>query len=173
MIRTCLSMAILLACSGCASVFHAPVQDMRIEARTQAGAMVPGADCQLSNDHGSLTMKAGQTAAVPRSAKDLEIVCTDARLQGADFYAQARVVSRANASMWGNLLVGGGIGAIVDHSRGTAYSYPTWIRLVFGKTLVFDRGDEKEGEPTLGSAAADTVGVRNVTSKPPGSAAQK
>ncbi|WP_295959458.1 hypothetical protein [Rhodoferax sp.] len=36
---------------------------------------------------------------------------------------------------------------IVDHNRGTAYTYPTWIQLVFGKTLAFDRRDEKEGHP--------------------------
>ncbi len=49
--------------------------------------------------------------------------------------------------MFGNILLGGGIGMIVDHNRGTAYTYPTWIQLVFGKTLAFDRRDEKEGHP--------------------------
>ena len=50
--------------------------------------------------------------------------------------------------MFGNIILGGGIGAIVDHNRGTAYTYPTWVQLVFGKTLVFDRTAEKEGQPT-------------------------
>ena len=34
--------------------------------------------------------------------------------------------------------------------EGTAYTYPTWIQLVFGQTLVFDRRDEKEGTPLEG-----------------------
>ena len=48
------------------------------------------------------------------------------------------------------IILGGGIGAIIDHNKGTAYTYPTWIQLVPGKTLVFDRSDEKEGEPVQG-----------------------
>ena len=32
----------------------------------------------------------------------------------------------------------------------TAYTYPTWLQLVFGQTLVFDRRDEKEGSPVPG-----------------------
>ena len=52
--------------------------------------------------------------------------------------------------MWGNIILGGGIGAVIDHNKGTAYSFPVWMQLAFGKTLVFDRSTEKEGRPTLG-----------------------
>jgi hypothetical protein len=62
----------------------------------------------------------------------------------------ARAISRANSGMWGNVILGGGIGAIIDHNKGTAYTYPTWVQLIFGKTMVFDRSAEKEGMPTLG-----------------------
>jgi hypothetical protein len=51
----------------------------------------------------------------------------------------------------GNIIFGGGIGAIIDHSKGTAYTYPTWLLLIFGKTLVFDRATEKEGQPVAGT----------------------
>ncbi len=54
------------------------------------------------------------------------------------------------AGMAGNIIFGGGIGAIIDHNKGTAYTYPTWIQLIFGKTLVFDRSAEKDGQPVLG-----------------------
>jgi hypothetical protein len=53
--------------------------------------------------------------------------------------------------MWGNIILGGGIGAIIDHSNYTGYTYPTWVQLVFGKSLIFDRADEKEGRPTPGT----------------------
>jgi hypothetical protein len=59
--------------------------------------------------------------------------------------------------MWGNLIIGGGIGAIIDHNKGTAYTYPTWVQLIFGKTLVFDRTTEKEGQPTLGTEPTNTA----------------
>ena len=51
--------------------------------------------------------------------------------------------------MFGNIILGGGIGAIIDHNKGTAYTYPTWVQLIFGKSLVFDRSAEKEGQPTV------------------------
>ncbi|MEY3286648.1 MAG: hypothetical protein RL500_1378, partial [Pseudomonadota bacterium] len=51
----------------------------------------------------------------------------------------------------GNIIFGGGIGAIIDHTKGTAYTYPTWVQLVFGRSLVFDRSAEKEGMPVLGA----------------------
>lgn len=81
-----------------------------------------------------------------RSSKDLDIVCKHP--ENPD--ASARAISRANAGMFGNIILGGGIGAIIDHNKGTAYTYPTWVQLVFGKTLVFDRNAEKEGKPALG-----------------------
>ncbi len=58
-----------------------------------------------------------------------------------------------NAGMFGNILIGGGIGAFIDHNRGTAYTYPSWIQLVFGQTLVFDRREEKTGQPLAGKPA--------------------
>lgn len=63
--------------------------------------------------------------------------------------ASARAISRASAGMFGNIIIGGGI----DHSKGTAYTHPTWVQLVFGKTLVFDRTAEKNGLPTPATEA--------------------
>jgi len=57
--------------------------------------------------------------------------------------AKGTAISRVNAGMFGNILIGGGIGAVVDH----ACTYPGWLQLVFGRALVFDRRDEKEGQP--------------------------
>lgn len=64
--------------------------------------------------------------------------------------AVGRAISRANARLAGNIIFGGGIGAIIDHNKGTAYTYPTWVQLVFGQTLVFDRRAENEGQPVVG-----------------------
>jgi hypothetical protein len=71
--------------------------------------------------------------------------------------ASARAISRANGGMFGNIVLGGAIGAIIDHNKGTAYTYPTWVQLVFGKTLVFDRSIEKEGIPTAGTEPVSTA----------------
>ena len=57
--------------------------------------------------------------------------------------------------MFGNIVLGGGVGAIIDHNKGTAYTYPSWVKLVFGDTLVFDKSNEKEGLPTRASTLAE------------------
>jgi hypothetical protein len=143
------ALAAAIACTGCASFVNDPVHPMKVETRTQAGANVTDADCRLTNDAGTYTLKSGDTVLVRRSTKDLHIVCS----HPANPDATARAISRASAGMWGNVIFGGGIGAVIDHSKGTAYSYPTWVQLVFGKTLVFDSNDQKEGLPTPSTEA--------------------
>ncbi|PPU03612.1 hypothetical protein [Xanthomonas arboricola] len=94
-------------------------------------------------------MKSGQTVQVRRSSRDLEVTCV---LPG-QRNAAGRSISRANIGIWGNILIGGAIGAIVDHSKGTGYTYPSWIQLVFGQTLSFDRHREDRGQPLQGDNA--------------------
>ncbi|MEY5028041.1 MAG: hypothetical protein RLZ63_356 [Pseudomonadota bacterium] len=35
--------------------------------------------------------------------------------------------------MFGNIILGGGIGAIIDHNNGSAYEYPSLIKIFMGK----------------------------------------
>ncbi|KQQ80221.1 hypothetical protein ASF73_02060 [Xanthomonas sp. Leaf131] len=102
-------------------------------------------------------MKSGQTAQVHRSSRDLDITCV---LPG-QRDASGRSISRANIGIWGNILIGGAIGAIVDHSKGTGYTYPSWIQLVFGQTLSFDRHREDRGQPVQGENAQGVVVAAN------------
>lgn len=155
---------VVIACTGCASVLNESTHPIKVETKTLAGDLVSGAECKLSNDYGQVTVKSGDTTQVHRSGKDLDIVCKDPK----NPEATARAISRANGGMWGNILLGGGIGAIIDHNKGTAYSYPTWIQLIFGKTLVFDRSAEKEGLPTPG---VEPVGSTTVQPQPPAATA--
>jgi hypothetical protein len=131
---------------GCATVVNETTHPIKVETLRADGTAVIGAECRVANDYGTITMRSGDTAQVRRSGADLDIVCKDP----ANPDAVARLISRANAGMVGNIIFGGGIGAIIDHNKGTAYTYPTWVRLVFGKTLVFDRTNEKDGQPVVG-----------------------
>jgi hypothetical protein len=149
--RALLAAAITAAMTGCASVLNDTTQGIKVETRTASGEPVAGAECRLTNDHGSIKMRSGETTSVRRSNSDLDITCVHP--QNAD--AIARAISRVNGGMFGNILIGGGIGAIIDHNRGTAYTYPTWVQLVFGKTLVFDRQVEDEGKPTPGTEPSE------------------
>ena len=146
MYKIILASAITMSCVGCASIVNETTQPVKLETADAGGKLINGAACKLTNDYGVVTTSSGNTAQVHRSNKDLEITCTST--ENPD--ATARAISRANAGLAGNILIGGGIGAVVDHARGTAYTYPTWVRLVFGKSLVFDRRAEKDGSPVVG-----------------------
>ncbi len=136
--------------TGCASIVNETTQPIKVDTKSASGEVVNGAECKLTNDYGVFSVRSGETTMVHRSNKDLEIVCKQANNPDAN----ARAVSRANAGLFGNIIVGGVIGAVVDHSRGTAYTYPKWVQLVFGKTLTFDRTSEKDGSPTPGDDGA-------------------
>jgi hypothetical protein len=142
MIRTMASVAaLLLLCSGCASVTQGTTHSLRIDTETAQGQVIDDVDCELSNDQGTTTARSGSSTIVRRSSKDLEIRCIKPGLPD----ASARLVSRANAGLAGNILFGGAIGAVLDHNSGAAYTYPTWVKLVFGEFAVLDRRDENEG----------------------------
>ncbi len=137
--------------TGCASVVNDTTHPLKLEAKTADGQLVTGAECKVSNDYGTVNAKSGDTVQVRRSSKDLDVTC----VRPATPDARARLISRANGGMWGNIIIGGGIGAIIDHNKGTAYTYPTWVQVVFGKLLSFDRRDEKEGSPMNGAEITD------------------
>jgi hypothetical protein len=131
----------ILACTGCASVTQGTTHSLRIETVTAQGQQLDGADCTLANDQGTTIAKSGTSTQVRRSSKDLEVSCAAAGLPD----AKGRLVSRANAGLAGNIIIGGAVGAVIDHNTGAAYTYPGWVRLVFGEFNVFDRRDEREG----------------------------
>lgn len=159
------SARILLVCifacaalaSGCASITGSEIQHIAIETMDRNGAPVSGADCNLTNNRGSWKVKSPGQAAVSRSAEDLNVHC---RAEDHD-PGMARAVSRANAGMFGNIIFGGGIGAIIDHNKGTAYDYPELIRVVFGSSRVFDRNDPAvpTAAPNPAAAAATAPGA--------------
>lgn len=152
MVRWVLAASAVCVMSGCASIVNETTHPLKLETKDAGGRTVSGADCTVSNDYGNTQAKSGSTIQVRRSSKDLDITCK----HPSNPDAVARAISRANAGMAGNIIFGGGIGAIIDHNKGTAYTYPTWIQLVFGQTLVFDRSDEKEGQPVVGRAPNET-----------------
>jgi hypothetical protein len=139
-------MASLMA-TGCASIVNDSSAPLRVETFNQAGKEVKDMECRFENDFGVQTVKTPGTVSVHRSSKDLQIVCA----KPGEGDAKGVAISRANAGLAGNIIFGGGIGAIIDHNKGTAYTYPQWIRLVVDKLTTFDRSIDKDGAPNLGS----------------------
>ena len=152
MLRPALLLFAAMLLTGCASIVNDTSSPVRVETYTADGAEVKDMDCKLENDYGAHTVKTPGTVQVRRSSKDLQIVCT----KGGEPDAKAVAVSRANGGMFGNIILGGGIGAIIDHNKGTAYTYPQWMRLIVGRLLAFDRNDDKDATPSTGKDVAMT-----------------
>jgi hypothetical protein len=127
----------LALASGCATITGSESQSILVATHEDTGGAVAGADCKLTNNNGSWTLKSPGTASVRKSADDLLVRCEmEERAPGT-----ARVVSKMNVGMVGNVVFGGAVGAIIDHTRGTAYDYPTHVRIVFGRNRVVETDD--------------------------------
>ena len=114
--------------SGCASITGTTGQSISVQSKNKFGAEVNGAMCELTNNKGTWFITTPGSTSIHRSNDDLQILC---KKQGED-NGRVAVVSATKGSMFGNILLGGGIGAIVDHNNGSAYEYPTLIQVVMG-----------------------------------------
>lgn len=97
-----------------------------------------GASCELKNDEGTWTAVTPATVMVRRSNKDLLVKCTKSGFSD----ARANVVSKTKANMWGNIIFGGGVGAIIDHNNGSAYQYPPVLKLTMGQDMTIQEGSK-------------------------------
>ncbi|WP_397408380.1 hypothetical protein [Polaromonas sp.] len=151
--------SVVLACvamTGCASIVNDSTNPVRFETYSASGVEIKDAECKLENDYGQQVVKTPATVNVRRSSKDLQVTCV--KVGEAD--GRGVAISRANAGMAGNIIFGGGIGAIIDHNKGTAYTYPMWMRVVMGKLLTFDRRADVEGQPNRGVEVTPPVAVK-------------
>lgn len=145
-------LASLLACvaltSSCATITGSESQNISVETHDDSGP-VAGAECRLTNNNGTWTVKSPGVVNVRRSGEDLLVRCEfEDREPGT-----AKVVSRVNAALFGNVIFGGAVGAVIDHTRGTAYDYPTLVRVVFGASRVIEAGEVASSLPVPAAAA--------------------
>jgi hypothetical protein len=123
MARVLATLAVALpcaGCAGCASGVNDVAHPMKVQTRTDAGEFVADAHCKMSDDRGVFSVESGEAVQARRSSKDLEIVCKHPTNPDAN----GKAISRADAGMWGNIVLGGGVGAIIDHNKGTGSTYP-------------------------------------------------
>ena len=152
---SCIAFA-CVAMTGCASIVNDTTAPIRFETLNAAGVEIKDAECKLENDYGQQTVKTPATVNVRRSSKDLQVTCVKA----GEPDGRGVAISRANGGMAGNIILGGGIGAIIDHNKGTAYTYPVWVQVVMGKLLTFDRKADVEGKPNVGVPSVTPVAAK-------------
>jgi len=153
---TCLPLylAVISVFSGCASVTGTTGQSVSVETRQKNGSVLSGASCELTNSKGKWFITTPGSASIRRSNDDMIVVCNkDGHEPGT-----AAVVSDTKGMMFGNILIGGGIGALVDHNTGAAYEYPTLIQIMMGSNLKI--------EPPKANAENTTSTQANLTNNP-------
>jgi len=130
------------AFSGCATVTGGDTQQVSLDARGSGGESISSAACTLQNDKGTWNVQSPATVKVHRSFDDLLVQCKkDGMPDG-----HLRAISAVKPMLFGNILIGGGIGALVDHTTGSAYDYPDNLSVKMGERLTLQRGTEQTPE---------------------------
>ena len=109
-------LALISLLSACASVTGSTNQSVSVQSRASNWKEVKEAACDLINKRGTWFITTPGTVQIHRSNDDLQVTC---RKEGFD-NGRASVVSDTKGSMFGNIILGGGIGAVVDHNNGSA-----------------------------------------------------
>jgi hypothetical protein len=138
--------------SGCESVTGTPNQNVSVQTRSSNGKEIKEAACDLINKRGTWFITTPGTVQIHRSNDDLQVTC---RKEGFD-NGRASVVLDTKGSMFGNILLGGGIGAVVDHNNGSAYEYLSFIQVTMGidSLIGTPRDNAAESTNTRGSRSA-------------------
>lgn len=143
-----------LAFTGCATLTSNEMQPLTLRTKSADGKSVEQAKCTLKNDKGAWEMNSPGTVSVRRSAEDLIVECKKEGV--ADGFLRA--ISRAAGGMWGNIIIGGGVGAIIDHSKGTGYNYPDDLPVKMGDSVTVDRS---KTEPTTAQSPTSETTKKN------------
>ncbi|MFN4327614.1 MAG: hypothetical protein ACK4FF_01955 [Limnobacter sp.] len=110
--------------SGCASITQGSSQLVSVKTMAAAGEL-KGALCVVSNDKGKWAVNTPGTVTINKSAESLSIKCRKAGYAA----GKIEVESRSGAAIWGNLALGGPVGAIVDRQTGAAFNYPDQLQV--------------------------------------------
>lgn len=139
-------MALLLP--GCASIVSGSQQSISVQTVSMNGP-VSGALCRLSNNKGSWDLMAPGSTTVQRSFEALSVRCEKEGFEPAiETFASA-----TKPIAFGNVLVGGLIGASIDMSSGAAYDYPALVTVTFRGAAAA----APSAAPAAAAGATDTV----------------
>src|ERR1039457_2341283 len=124
--RLLVAVCVPLIFAGCASITGTTNQSVSVQTREQAGKEVIGAACELTNNKGKWFVTTPGSIGITRSNDDLQVLCNKVGYEP----GRAAIVSATKGAMFGNIILGGGIGAIIDHNTGAAYEYPSFFQIV-------------------------------------------
>lgn len=121
-IQRTLVLVALLPLAACASILDGQTQILSVQTIDQ-GHLVSGAQCDLKSNKGTWFVTTPGTIEVHRSYDALNLKCTKKGYNP----GMLSVKSSTKGMAYGNILLGGPIGAGVDMDTGAAYDYPSLI----------------------------------------------
>lgn len=130
------AIAIALICAssvfaGCASIVSGTNQVVSVETRDHDRPQA-GATCKLTNSKGVYYVTTPGTVTIHRAYGDMSVRCDK---DGQD-PGLATVKSTTKAMAFGNILIGGAVGVVVDTTSGAAYDYPELITVRMGTNSI-------------------------------------
>jgi len=131
----------IVVLSGCASVSGSSSQSISVIAVGSNGISIQEASCTLINGKGTWNLKAPAAITISRSNDPLQISCSKLGYTT----GIVSVTSDVKGGAYGNAIVGGGIGAIVDHSTGAGYQYPNVIQIELKTEIVLQTNSNSQG----------------------------
>jgi membrane-associated protease RseP (regulator of RpoE activity) len=145
-------LAVVLGLTGCASIVGGQNQVVSVQ--------TPGCDgarCELTNDKGTWFVPVTPgTVTIVRSYNNLQVTCR----RGTVVSVPASFASTTKGLAFGNILLGGIIGAGIDAGTGAAYDYPALltVSLSCGSEAPADAPAPAGTGPRLGLQVAGAAG---------------
>lgn len=113
--------------SACATITTGERQSLEIETKNKEGKMIQNCQCELINDKGKWSLSTPNSVLVHKSSKEIKISCKKEGYQTSEL----KIKSHTGPAMMANMIIpGGSIGALIDHSRGSAYLYPKLVQVI-------------------------------------------
>ena len=116
-----MTVAAALAMTGCASITTGTTDDVLVQT---SGCDEGKIECTLTNKDNNVHVRAGRTATLEKGKKNIIINC-----ESRDGSAEGSAVMRSQyqAMNAGNILIGGGVGIIVDAATGAMWKWPATV----------------------------------------------
>lgn len=138
--HACILLSLAATLPGCATLIDGTSQNVTVSTSPA------GAQCDIDRDGarlGTINPTPGSLH-VDKSRKDLTVTCAK------DGFRTATVAQSASfgGTTFGNLLLGGGVGLIVDAASGADFSYPAEVRLDMAPALTPGAATVASARPT-------------------------
>ena len=131
----------VLLCSGCATITSGTTQNIRVDTGEVAGANCEGVDKKGHKFH---WLNTPSSTVVQKGDGPMFITCEKEGYQKATVSTDEKVVG----ATFGNIIVGGGVGFLVDAMSGAAQEYPDEVKIPMRRLGEVDSAESNEAKDT-------------------------